>query len=216
MNQAQSYQLTVSPRELLGRKSRRLKAQGLVPANIYGKGLESVAIQVDLKNFVKVYDEAGETALVHLQLDGKGDRPALINQVFYHPITGEISHIDFRQVDLKVKITTHVPIELVGEAPSVKEKNAVIVQLLEELEVEVLPSDIPESINVDISTLVDLGDTITVAQLQIPSGVEVITDAETAVVLAQEVKEEVEEAPTEAETPAETPTAPEAEPAKQD
>lgn len=198
-----THTLQVEKRTDFGRKVRRLRTAGIIPANIYGKNLDSTAVQVSLTEFMSVYQEAGETGIVNLSLGEGKSRPVLINQVDYDPVKQTISHIDFRQVDLKEKINTHVPLELVGEAPSVKEKNAIIVQTLEELEIEALPTDIPESIQVDISVLVDIGNTISISELSVPQEVTILTDPETVVVLAQEVKEEVvTEEPVVAETEA--------------
>lgn len=193
MSQSKAQKLSAEKRQVFGRKVKRLRSQGLLPANIYGKGLESVAIQISQKQFSDMYASVGETGIVTLNVDSDKPKPVLINQVDYDPITGNIDHVDFRQVDLKVKITTNVPIELTGESPSVKEHNAVIVQTLEEIEVEALPTEIPDAIVIDIAELKEIGDSISVSDLKVPSGVEITSDPETPVVAAQEVKEEVEE-----------------------
>lgn len=156
--------LKADKREVQGRKVKNLRASGLAPANIFGKGLESIAIQVKNEDFEAAYSKAGETSLIDLQVEGKG-HPVLISNVQVHPVTSQILHVDFRQVDLKEKITAAVPVEVTGESPAEKSGIGTLVTQLDEIEFEALPTDFPESIQVDISGLSEVDQAIHVKDL---------------------------------------------------
>jgi len=201
--------LKATKRTVLGRKVKTLRKAGFVPASVYGKSVESQTIQVSLKEFLAVYEEVGETGLVDLTIDAKAV-PVLVHILQYHPVTQELRHIDFYQVNLKEKLRTYVPVTIVGESPAVKDKIATLLTLLTEIEVEAYPADIPEEIEVDISGLTEIDQTITVEQLKAPSTAKIMTDpAQDVVKLAELVAKEVEEpepaAPTEG-AEGETPT----------
>lgn len=198
--------LKTEKRNVLGRKVKRLRREGVLPANIYGKKAKSLAVQVKLDEFQKVFSEAGETGLVELKLNDKV-HSVLIHNVQLDPVTDKPLHADFLEVDLKEKVTATVPIHLIGESPSEKE-GGVVVQQMHEVEVEALPTDLPEKIDVDISVLIEIDQAIKVGELKVDkSKVEVKEDPERIVVsVAPPAKEEevapppvVEEAPAEGE-----------------
>lgn len=197
--------LDASLRQVKGSKVKQLRKMGIIPANVFGKGIESVSVQLNEINFRKIYDQAGETSVVDLKIDDQAPRPILIGNIAFDPIGGGLHHVDLRQVDLKEKIVTHIPITFIGESTAVKEFNATIVESLEEIEVEALPTDLPESVEVDISTLVNIDDNITVGDLKLGDKIEILTDPSILIVSAQAVTEEVEEeTPTEGVVEAET------------
>lgn len=174
--------LDVEKRKVSGKKVKGLRRQGILPANIYGKHLKSLAIQLSFKDFEKVFKEVGETGLVELLVAGEEKiRPALIHNVQLDPRTSQPLHTDFFQVDLKEKVTTMVPVEIVGEAMAVKDKKGVLLQTLNEVEVEALPADLPEKIAVDVSSLAEVDQEIKVGALKVSSGVVVLTDVELGV-----------------------------------
>lgn len=208
---SKKYQLTATPRTLVGRKVKQLRAQGQLPANVYGKNVESLSITVPADAFEKVYDQAGETGLIELTVDGQV-RPVLVHMVQVHPVSSSILHIEFFQVNLKEKVHANVPLETVGESLAVKDSVGALLLPVSEVEVEALPAEIPEAIEVDISSLNALDDEIKVKELKIPAGVTVLTDPEMTVAkigaLVQKVEEEPVLAPAEEEaaegaTPAE-------------
>lgn len=208
--------LTANKRNVLGRKVKQLRTQGFLPANIYGKKVKSQAVQVNLKDFTSVFAKSGETGLVDLALDGK-KLPVLIHNIAYHPVTGSPLHADFYQVDLKEKVTTKVPLEIVGEAPAVKDKTGVLLTIIDELEVEALPQNLPDKISVDVSllTAVDMG--IKVKDLAPNPLVKILTDIELEIVkiapaVSKEAEKELEEA--EAQKQAEAAAAAETAPAE--
>ena len=169
--------LTVEKRKITGRKVKALRRQGILPANIYGKKNKSLAVQLEVKSFLPVFNKVGETGLVELKVvDEKETRPVLIHNVQFHPINEAPIHADFYQVDLKEKVVAKVPMELIGESPAVKDKIGILIQPLSEVEVEALPADLPEKIEVDISGLKVVDDAVVVGSVKVPQGVKILTD----------------------------------------
>lgn len=200
--------LKTEKRDVLGRKVKRLRREGILPANVYGKKVKSQALQVTLADFKKVFSEVGETGLVDLKTSAKGGsasgrngqtRPVLIHNVQLDPVTDEPLHADFLQVDLKEKVTATVPIEFRGEAPAEKQGVGIVVEQITEVEVEALPTDLPDQITVDISGLEKVDDAIHVKDLNVDrSKVELKEDPEGIVVnVAPPAKEEVAPPPEE-------------------
>ncbi len=207
----QKFILKADKRTVLGSKVKQLRRTGVIPANLFGKTIESQAIQVNGVEFNRVYKEAGETSLIYVKVEGEDkERPTLVTSVHFNPITGDKLHVDFHQVNLKEKVTANVPVEIIGESELVNSNEAVLSQSLNEIEIEALPTEIPESITFDISSLKAIGDHLLVSDAKVSADVEIKTDPEQMVVSLQEpMKEEVipvEEIPedaTGAETPAE-------------
>ncbi|MBP9700444.1 50S ribosomal protein L25 [Candidatus Woesebacteria bacterium] len=191
----QRQALLAKPRTIIGRQVKQLRSAGLIPGNIYSKGQDSVALSVDAKIFLKIYSQAGETALVDLTVDGESKaRPVLIRSVARHPVSGAIVHIDFNQVNLKEKITAMIPVESIGESEAIK-NGGVLVLPYSEIEVEALPTELPEKFEVDISKLAAIGDTVTIADLSYDRQaveIQLAQDDVVATVQAQE-EEQVEE-----------------------
>ncbi len=226
--------LQVNERKVLGKKVKRLRKEGLLPANVYGKDVKSLAVELPVKEFEKTFKEVGETGLVDLKVDGKM-KPVLIHNVQYDPLSHEPLHADFYQVNLKEKVKTSVPVSFVGEPQAVTNKVGILLEQISELEVEALPTDLPENIEVNVERLANVDDQITVADIKAPTGVTVLSDASQVVAkigelvtkeAAQQAAAEAaaaeaakaataEAAPAEGEVPAgETPAAPADEAAK--
>ncbi|HCR36042.1 hypothetical protein A2130_04365 [Candidatus Woesebacteria bacterium GWC2_33_12] len=188
-------------RELFGRKVKRLRKEGLIPANIFGKKIKSEAITVEAKEFREIFEKAGETQIIDLQ-----GKPVLVSNLQIDPVTSDYIHVDFRQVDLTEKITAKVPIEVLGESPAEKQNIGTVVQQLSEIEVSALPTDLPEKIEIDATILTEVDQAIYVKDLKIDKKVTVKTDPESIVVKVEPpIKEEVVEvvAPVEGEVPVE-------------
>ncbi len=196
----EKFILKADKRSVLGKKIRQLRHQGLIPGNVFGKGIDSQAIQVVATEFNRVYKEAGETSLVWLKLEGEAkERPTLVTGIAFNPINGDKLHVDFHQVNLKEKVTANVPVELTGECELVETNVAVLSQSLTEIEVEALPTDIPENITFDISVLKEIGDQLKVSDAKVGPDVEITTDPEQMVVSLQEPQKEEEPLVTEPE-----------------
>lgn len=191
-------QLKVEKRQVLGRQVKNLRKQGILPANLYGKSIQSQALQVLQKEFLKIFMDVAETGLVTLMIKGeKNPRLVLIHNPQKEPLGNQPLHVDFRQVDLKEKITASVPLELEGEAPGVA-VGGVLLQLMNEIEVEALPTDLPEQIIVNIAKLEQIGQAVSVADLVYDKAkVQLKIDDPTALVVKIEApaKEEVEVKP---------------------
>jgi large subunit ribosomal protein L25 len=187
--------LKADKRKIFGRKVKSLRAAGRLPANIYGKNIKSLAIQLLFNDFEKVYKKAGETGIIELVI-GKEERPALIHNVQLDPVTDTPLHIDFRQVNLKEKIIADIPIELVGESPAEKGGLGTVVQYIDEIEVEALPTDLPESFEMDVSKLKEVDQLIQVKDIAVDKEkVKVKSDAKQIIVKVEPPREEEEMVP---------------------
>ena len=197
------HTLKAQPRQTLGHKVKKLRQQGWIPANLFGKDIKSTSLQTEEKPLLKFLKEAGESSLVYLQIEGdKEDRPVMIAELRRHPVTDRLLHIGLHQVNLKEKITFAVPVKLIGEAPAEQEKLGILVQLMDEVEIEALPTDMPESLEASISVLVAVGDAIYVKDIKIGSKLAVKSDLESMVAKIE---------PLAAEEPKEVPVAVEGE-----
>lgn len=177
-------------------KPRQLRVSGKLPANMYQSGKESVALQCGAQAFTKLYDQVGDTGLVYLSLAGEKELPVLIDEVQYN-YEGRVIHVVFRKVNLKEKIKAEIPVELVGEFAV---DGAVLVLVKDSVEVEALPTDLPEKFEIDQSKLTEIGQVITLADLHFDqSKVELVLaegempESVTLVSVQEQREEEVEE-----------------------
>lgn len=197
--------ITAQQRTLFGKKSATLVAQGFIPAEIYGGGVENVHIQIPVREFTKVFAEAGHNAIVTVDVEGK-KYSALIHDVQGDRFGQGVVHVDFYQVRMDQKIKAEVPLHFVGESPAVK-IGGVLVKAAEEIEVEALPQNLPHAIEVDLSRIAQLHESIHVKDLAIPKDVRVISDMDMVVATVTEQTVEVEEAPAAVPAEGETPAA---------
>jgi large subunit ribosomal protein L25 len=195
-------ELPANSRDVLGKKVKQLRAQGLIPAVLYGPDLPPRPIQAEERPFVAVIREAGSTSLIDLTVDGEAEAyVVLARQVQINPITGRLLHADFYQVRLTEKVKISPRLEFVGESPAVKAGSAVLITSMMEVEVECLPTDLIDSIEVNLTGLEELGDSIQVRELQVPTGVSILADEGQTVVslvapraaLAEAMEEELAE-----------------------
>ncbi len=196
----QRAKLKVEKRKILGKAVRKLRGEGFLPGNIYGKDIKSLAVQTKYEEFKEIFKGSGETGLIDLELDGES-KPVLIHNVQFEPITKKPLHADFYQVNLKEKIKSMVPIEAIGEAKAVTEKIGLLMQTLSEIEVEALPEELPEKIEVDVKGLVAVNDQITVGDLKVSKSVSILTNPSQVVIKITELvsKEAEQQAAAEAE-----------------
>lgn len=158
--------LKAEERKVLGKKVKNLRKDGILPAHVFGKGVEGEIVSVDAREFLKVFKVAGETGLIDLKIGAEKVRPVLIREVSYNPVTDDLIHIDFYQVNLLEKVKVSVPIVQIGEPTElVHLGEAIVLQTLNEIEVEALPADLPEKLEVDITSLKAIDDAITVGNL---------------------------------------------------
>jgi len=184
--------LEAKKRDIIGKKVKKLRQEGILPVTVYGKKIKSVSLTVPTKEFLQVYGKAGETGLVELKFDGQS-LPTLISNVQINALSRLPLHVEFRAVNLTEKIKANVPVELLGESPAVQNNIGVLLQTINEIEVESLPTDLPEKVGVDVAALAEVGQQVTVGQLKLPPGVEVLTNTEDVVVkVASAVSEETQ------------------------
>jgi len=172
--------------------ARKLRAAGRVPAVLYGVGVEATALSVDAKDLYHLlHTGAGTNVLVDLEVDGK---PHLVlpRDVQRDHIRGRYVHVDFLAVRADAKITLTVPVRVIGESPGVK-LGGVLEHHLWDLQVECLPTDVPDAIDADISTLDEIGTSLKVADLPVPEGVMILTGPDESVVAVQQPQARVEE-----------------------
>jgi len=189
--------LTVAPRTAEGsRANRRLRRTGLVPGVVYGGDGEPLAFQVDARELRQALAHGG--AVISLTVEGAAETPVVLKDQQRHPVTGHTLHVDLLRVDLRQRIAATVVLELIGadDAPGVK-AGGVLEQVARELNIEALPTEIPDAIQHDVSSG-EIGDTITLAAVTAPTGVLLLDDPETVVAtitpprLSVEPSEEIE------------------------
>jgi large subunit ribosomal protein L25 len=194
-------ELTLDAREAQGKANKRLRAVGIVPGVVYGRGEDSTNVQVDAKVFETLYRAAGRTSVVKLHLPGaKGTTSGFIKSVQRHPLSGRAIHVDYLLVNLSVEMEVDVPLVFTGEAPAVEETGGTLLHNLSSVRVKALPGDIPHEISVDVSGLDTLDAAIHVSDLGVDTEkVQILTDAETLVSAVVPPRVEVEEEPVVAE-----------------
>lgn len=196
-----AHELKAKSRKLFGRKVKSLRRDGVIPGNVFGGDMKSIAVQFDKKAVVETIKTAGVTSLVNLMIEGESKaHPVLIAGYHTDPVSGAILHVDLHEVNLKEKTTASVPVHTIGESSAVASGNVLVV-LRNEIEVEALPTDLPDAIEVDIAGLTEIGMSVLGKDLKVDrSKVTLKIDDEEPVVTIQEpAKEEVVEAPVAAE-----------------
>lgn len=173
-------------------KAKKSSKQGFILANVYGSGSESKNLKVKKSDFEKAFAVAGESNLIDLSIDGKESHKVIVKDYQADPVKGSILHVDFYQVNMKEKITTEIPLHFIGESRAVKEQGATLSKNIDKVEVECLPGDLVNSIDVDLSVLVNVHDAIRLHDLKLPAGVELASDTNEVVIIAIETKKEEE------------------------
>ena len=208
--------LHATKRDILKKKTRFLRRQGITPTHIFGHGLESLALQCDTAELKHIIAQAGTTRLISLKIDGdKHSRSVFIREIQRDVIKGNLLHVDFYQIRKEEKIKADIPIVLMGEAPAMQLKGRMLSHTLTRLSIECLPDKLPPQIEVDLSPLDELDKAIHVRNIFFSPDITVLTDPDQMVAkviearakeeeIVAEVEEEVAE---EAEAPAEEPTA---------
>ncbi len=187
-------ELKVQERTVFGKKTKQLRREGLIPAELFGHGIENRHFAVVAKDFSRVFKEAGENTIVTLVSETGEKFPVIISDVGQNRLSNTIIAIDFHHIRKGEKIQTKVPIEFVGDAPAVK-KGLLLVKVTDEVEVEALPEHIPHRFEVDLSHLVDASQSIALHDLAISNNVKVITPLESIIVTVAEPAKEKEETP---------------------
>lgn len=200
-------ELKSQKRDVFGRKTNKGRKAGLIPAVVYGKGIESLGLWVNALDFRRLLKKAGESTMINLKVEGgeasrsedasahrqeAGNRNVIIYEIQRDPVTDNIIHIDFFQVRMDEEIETEVSLAYIGEAIAARDLGGVLVKNMDEIEVKCLPGDLPSHIDVDISVLKTFEDRICIKDLKIPSKVKIDLDPETVVALVTPPRSEEE------------------------
>ncbi len=175
--------IKATKRSIIGKQVSALRRAGQLPGVIYGHNVEPVAIQMDAHDAGKLIPRLTSSSIVTVDLEGK-KIAALVREKQKNYIKGNLIHVDFQAVSLTEKIRAWVPVHLLGVAPAVKDFSAVLVHNMEEVEIEALPGDLPERIDLDISGLKQVGDALHVRDIVLPKNVEMLSDMNDGVVIA--------------------------------
>ena len=193
----EKYVLEAKKREVIGKQVKALRREGLLPAVIYGSDIEPMPLTLNTNEVRQILSVVGANTLITIKI-GKKEHLALVRDLQREVIKRNLLHIDFQAVSMEETISTTVPVVVVGEAPAVKELNALLVTSLEFLQIEAKAKDLPDTIQVDISELAEIGDNIRVRDLAISGDVNVLDDQELTVIVVaaptlMEIEPEVEE-----------------------
>jgi len=208
-------ELKVTNREILGKKVKHLRRQGITPVHLFGHGIESLALQCDTVQIERVLSQAEQTGLISLKLDNeKKPRTVMVRAFNRDWRKGQLIHVDFYQVKLREKLKLEVPVVLVGEAPALKSKDNMLEHELDTLTIECLPAKIPANMEVDISSFTEPGQAIRVKDIILGEDIVILNDPELVVAkiswrpvekAEEEVVEVAEEAVEEVGAPEEAP-----------
>jgi large subunit ribosomal protein L25 len=187
-------ELKVKTRDTLGKKVRALRRLGLTPANLYGPGISSIALQVETPILEHLIAGVGRNALVMLRIDDARKLTlAMIRDIQRDALNDALLHVGFFQVEATHKVRTEVPLLFSGDAPASRSKGTMLIQYLTSLHVEGLPADLPRSIEVDLSPLVEMGQAIHVSDIAVADGLEILNDPDQIVAHIESTRVPVEE-----------------------
>jgi large subunit ribosomal protein L25 len=204
--QTEQVELTAEKRAALGKQVKQLRRQGWVPGVIYGHGFSPLPLQFEERSLRQVLSKVGGSQLVSVKIKGtKQPEIALIRDVQRDPIRGTFLHVDFYRVQMTERLTAEIPLVTIGESPVVEARTGILLQGISAIEVECLPGDLVDAIEVDLSDLVEIDQALYVRDLAVPAGIEILADADEMIVRvvpleAEELlEEEAEEVIPEAE-----------------
>ena len=178
----QAIKLALDPRDILGKKVKRLRKAGTIPVHLYGPGLESRPLQCNQSLLIRALSQAGGTTPITITVPGEsGEQLTFAREIQWDPVRGNILHVDFLAVQADQAISAQVPISLVGDSPGAREAGGTVVQQLREVTVEALPLEIPSAIELDLTQLTDPTGVIRAGELVLGANVTLVTDSEDVV-----------------------------------
>ncbi len=185
------YAITAQPRTKLGKRAKDELKEMRIPAVMYGAGVEPKPISVGRSEFIKIYDTAGQSALIDVSVGSESPVKVLIKELQVDPITMHPVHVDFYQVRMDKEIEADIPLVFVGESSAVKNEGGTLVKSMDEVTVRCLPGDLPHEMQVDLAALATFDDAITIGSLVAPEGVEFVDEPElTIATVARPLTEE--------------------------
>jgi len=194
---ADTLTLDAAPRSAVGKANKALRRSGFVPVHVFGHGMESEALQAEEKTLRHVLHQAGGTGLIQMQLEGKSQN-VLVRGVQRHPVNGKLIHVDLYRVRMDQKTRVRLPLVFVGESPAVKVLDGMLQHQIEAVQVEALPGDLPHNIEVDISVLEELEQSLFVRDLVVPPNVTVLDNPDDLIAKVQPPRKAEEGLPEEA------------------
>lgn len=186
--------LKAKKRETTGKKVKKLKQQGILPAVLYGPKIKNLNLETDLKEFEKIFKQAGESSLIFLEVEGE-KFSVLIHDTKRDPLTEKLIHVDFYQPILTEEVIVTVPLIFEGQAPAIKELGGTMVKEISEIEVRALPQNLPHEIKVNVGNLKTFEDEILIKDLKVPEGVKIQREPDEIVAVVtppEKVEEELE------------------------
>lgn len=200
------FKLDAEPRKITGKQVKKLRREGILPANVYGKDIKSQSLQLPLTDFQKVFEEAGETGVIDLTY-GDTTVPVLIHNL-HTDYRNTPLHADFFKVNLKEKVTAMIPVEFTGVARAETDQIGLLEKITNEIEVEALPTQLPDKFELNVEPLAAVGDQITIEMIHVPEGVTILSDSSLVVakigeLVSKEAQEQAAEEAAAAEAAAE-------------
>ena len=185
--------ITLSNRQVVGKKVKVLRREGFVPVHYYGSGIESLSLQASGATLRKVVTEAGANIPVEVVVEGSTESDiCFVREVQWHPVNGSLLHVDFMHVDVTERVTAEVPVVLTGQSEAVRELGGVLIQPFQTLPVDALPLDMPKEVTVDITPLLMFGDAIRVGDIEVEEAFTILRDDDDLLVTVQEPRVEEE------------------------
>jgi large subunit ribosomal protein L25 len=174
---AQQVELVAEKRTVLGKKVKRLRGEGWTPGVMYGHGFDPIPLQFETHRLEQLLSQVGGSQIIYVNIEGQ-EQPemALVREVQRDPIRRDVLHVDFYHVMMTERLTAEIPLMVVGESPVVVEREGILLQGISSVEVECLPGDLVDAIEVDLSELTEIGQGIYVRDLAIPAGIDLLTD----------------------------------------
>ncbi len=179
-------------RKETGKKVKKFRREGWLPAVVYGKKIPSKNLWIDLAEMEKMYSNVGENTIIELEIKGGEKKDVLIYETQFDPLRDKFSHVDFFQIRMDEKIETEIPLEFTGEAPAVKELGGVLIKNMDEVTVSCLPADLPSELEVKIDKLKTFEDRFKISDLNISEKVKILLDSKTVVALVSPPRSEEE------------------------
>jgi len=184
-----TMELSAQQRTIVGKKVRKLRRQGLVPAVVYGFGVaKPQSITLVSREIERAYVQMGRSAIIRLSVEGSPVRSVLIHDVQFDNTHRYVTHVDFLAPNMNEPLTVGVPLALVGEAPAVRNEDGILVQDLTEVQVSALPDQIPAALTLDVSHMTEISAQITAGDIELPEGVTLITPAEDVIVTVSQAQ----------------------------
>ncbi len=195
---AEQVELTAEKRAVMGKQVQQLRRQGWIPSVMYGRGFDSVPLQFKARGLTQALSQVGGSQLIRIKVKGqKQPEMALVRAVQRDCIRGTLLHVDFYRVMMTERLTTEIPLAIVGESPVLEQNEGILLHGISTIEVECLPGDLVDALEVDLSTLVEVDQALYVRDLAVPAGIDVLTGLDEMIVriapLGEEEEEEEEE-----------------------